>query len=253
MELLIIVLLILTLYGISFYFKKRVFPKIKGAFGEYKVSSKLKRLKRKDYIVLNYLLLKNGNSTTQIDHIVISKSGIFVIETKNYKGWIHGHQNSEYWSQTIYKHKRKLRNPIKQNWAHVFALKKILSEYQYVKYYPIVVFAGNGKLKNVTTSLPVIYTRELLRTIKKTNDSENLSHNQMKMISNKLIEHNLTGGKENRNHVKKIKTNFRERNKREKLKICPKCGTKLIIRKGKYRKFYGCQNFPKCRYTLNIN
>lgn len=115
MDPLIILLLILALYGFSFYFKKRIIPKIKGAVGEYKVSAKLKRLKKKDYIVLNDLLLKNGNSTSQIDHIVISKSGIFVIETKNYKGWIHGHQNSEYWTQTIYKHKRKLRNPIKQN------------------------------------------------------------------------------------------------------------------------------------------
>lgn len=252
MDPLIILLLILALYGFSFYFKKRIIPKIKGAVGEYKVSAKLKRLKKKDYIVLNDLLLKNGNSTSQIDHIVISKSGIFVIETKNYKGWIHGHQNSEYWTQTIYKHKRKLRNPIKQNWVHVFALKKILSEYQYVKYYPIVVFAGNGKLKNVTASLPVIYTRELLRTIKKTNNSENLSPNQMKLISDKLTQSNVADRKENRNHVKKVKRKVQERKKKEKLKVCPKCGTELIIRKGKYGKFYGCQNFPKCRYTLNI-
>ncbi|MDR0983101.1 MAG: NERD domain-containing protein [Culturomica sp.] len=252
MEPLIIVLLILTLYGISFYFKKRIVPKIKGAFGEYKVSSKLKRLNKNDYIILNNLLLKKGYSTTQIDHIVISKRGIFVIETKNYKGWIHGHENSEYWTQTIYKYKTRLRNPIKQNWVHVFALKKILSEYQYIKYYPIVVFAGNGKLKNVTTSLPVIYTRELLRTIKKTNNPEYLSHHQMRLIADKLTQHNVTNRKESRNHVKKIKTNVRERQKKENLKICPKCGNNLIIRKGKYGKFYGCQTFPKCKYTLNI-
>ena len=31
--------------------------------------------------------------------------------------------------------------------------------------------------------------------------------------------------------------------------ICPKCGGKLIMRDGKYGKFIGCSNFPKCRYT----
>ena len=130
----IVIISILIFYGTYLYFKKIVIPKIKGAVGEYKVSSRLRRLKQKEYIVLNDILLDNGNSTTQIDHIVICRSGVVVIETKNYKGWIHGHQNSEYWTQTIYKYKKKLRNPIKQNWGHVYALKKILSEYRFINY-----------------------------------------------------------------------------------------------------------------------
>ena len=32
-------------------------------------------------------------------------------------------------------------------------------------------------------------------------------------------------------------------------KICPKCGAKLVIRFGRYGKFYACSNFPKCKYT----
>lgn len=35
-------------------------------------------------------------------------------------------------------------------------------------------------------------------------------------------------------------------------KICPKCGGQLIIRKGPYGKFYGCRNYPKCRYTRSL-
>lgn len=203
-----IILIILVFYGITYYLKKRVFPKIKGAFGELKVSSKLKRLNKKEYIVLNDLLLNYGNSTTQIDHIVICKSGVFVIETKNYKGWIHGHQNSEYWTQTIYNYKKKLRNPIKQNWVHVFAIKKILSEYNYINYFPIIVFAGSGKLKNITSSLPVVYARKVLKTIKNLNEQENLSYNQMQLISDKLHQLNIIDRKENRNHVKQVKNRF---------------------------------------------
>ena len=81
MEILIIIVF-LILYGILYYLKKKFIPRIIGTYGEYKVSSKLKRLNRKDYIVLNDILLKKNNSTTQIDHIVVCKSGIFVIETK---------------------------------------------------------------------------------------------------------------------------------------------------------------------------
>jgi predicted RNA-binding Zn-ribbon protein involved in translation (DUF1610 family) len=248
-----LIIIILVLFGFSYYFKNIFFPKAKGAYGEYIVARKLKRLAKKEYIVLNNILLKNNNSTTQIDHIVICKSGIIVIETKNYSGWIHGHEKSEYWTQTIYKHKSKLKNPIKQNWIHVYAIKKLLAEYNYIKYLPIVVFSGNGKLKNITSELPVIYTNRLLKTIKEFNKCELMTYSQMESISLKLNSLNLTGRKENRKHKKLVKQKIREQRKNERHKVCPKCGNKLIKRNGKYGRFYGCSNFPKCKFTLNIN
>lgn len=249
----LLVIAILIGFCISIYFKRNVVPRIKGAVGEYKVSLKLSRLNRKNYIVLNDILLVYGNSTTQIDHIVISRSGIFVIETKNYKGWIHGHEKSEYWSQTFYKQKRKFRNPIKQNWVHVYALKSIISTYYSHNYYPIVVFSGSGKLKNVTSTLPVVYTRKLLRTIRNNSKEDNLSYNEMKAIADKINRFNITGKKRRRKHNRKAGKKSRETKKKEKLKICPRCSGKLILKKGKYGKFYGCSNFPKCRYTLDKN
>ncbi len=35
-------------------------------------------------------------------------------------------------------------------------------------------------------------------------------------------------------------------------KKCPKCGAPLIIRLGKFGKFYACSNFPKCKYTAPL-
>ena len=35
-------------------------------------------------------------------------------------------------------------------------------------------------------------------------------------------------------------------------KVCPKCGGKLVKKKGKYSSFYGCSNFPTCNYTEKI-
>lgn len=90
-------------------------PKIKGYFGEKSVAFFLSKLDDTKYKVINNIMLQVGNKTTQIDHVVVSNYGIFVIETKNYKGWITGNEFDEYWKQTIYKRKEKLHNPIKQN------------------------------------------------------------------------------------------------------------------------------------------
>ncbi len=32
---------------------------------------------------------------------------------------------------------------------------------------------------------------------------------------------------------------------------CPKCGSELLLRKGRYGEFIACSNFPKCKYTKN--
>jgi len=35
-------------------------------------------------------------------------------------------------------------------------------------------------------------------------------------------------------------------------RTCPKCGAPLLIRLGKFGKFYACSKFPKCRYTESL-
>ena len=104
-----------------------------GKAGEKRVARKLDWLP-KEYIVLNDIMLPTQYGTTQIDHIVVAPYGIFVIETKNYKGWIFGHENSEEWKQSLLGKKRfwgwsseqhKFRNPIRQNQAHTRTIKRI--------------------------------------------------------------------------------------------------------------------------------
>lgn len=74
----------------------------------------------------------------------------------------------------------------------------------------------------------------------------------MESISDKLLKSNITDLKISKSHSSQVKKQIRERNKKEKQKICSKCGNKLIKKRGEYGKFYGCDNFPKCRYTINI-
>lgn len=244
------ILIALLLFGFYHYSKNQISPKVKGIIGEQKAALLLRHLNKEEYVVLNDILLQNKNLTSQIDHIVISKSGIFVIETKNYKGWIHGHQNSEFWTQTIYKHKRKLRNPIKQNWSHIYAIKNILSDFNYIKYYPIVVFTGSGKIKNVTSDYPVIYLNNLIRTIRSIDKEENLSHDQIKIISERIKERNIVDREVSKQHNKQVKAQTHERRELIRQKICPRCNNSLVLRHGKYGRFYGCENFPECRFTI---
>ena len=68
------------------------------------------------------------NETTQIDHILLSPFGVFVIETKNYKGWIFGGERQKTWTQKIYKKSFKFQNPLHQNYKHQKVLEAVLAD-----------------------------------------------------------------------------------------------------------------------------
>lgn len=69
---------------------KKYRPGIKGWLGEKSMGTNLLDLPQTIYHVLNNVLIQNGEKTTQIDHVVVSPYGIFVIETKNWNGFIYG-------------------------------------------------------------------------------------------------------------------------------------------------------------------
>lgn len=84
-------------------------PALKGAFGETIVSWLLSHLPKDQYKVIHNIMLKTERGTSQVDHVVVSIYGIFVIEVKNYNGWIIGTENSSQWTQIIYKKKAILK------------------------------------------------------------------------------------------------------------------------------------------------
>ena len=105
-------------------------PFLKGKMGEFAVSAHVKLYLNKDhYILLNDCTLPDEqNQTTQIDHILLSPFGVFVIETKNYKGWIFGGERQKMWTQKIYKKSFKFQNPLHQNYKHQKVLEAILAD-----------------------------------------------------------------------------------------------------------------------------
>lgn len=102
----------IILFLVLIIFIRLKMPMWKGKYSEKLVNNKIQELPE-EYVIFNDLLFESNGYSTQIDHIVVSPYGVFVIETKGYKGWILGGENSEYWTQTIYKSKHQFYNPIK--------------------------------------------------------------------------------------------------------------------------------------------
>ena len=127
---------IIILFIISFLVKKKYLDK--GKLGERSVSKRLKRLDNNKYKVINDVILKTSRGTSQIDHLVVSNYGIFVIETKNYQGWIVGSENADNWQQIIYNKKNFFRNPIKQNYGHIKAIEENLKVNNKIEYISII-------------------------------------------------------------------------------------------------------------------
>ncbi|GAB1475215.1 hypothetical protein MASR2M70_00470 [Bacillota bacterium] len=223
--------------------------KFRGFQGEQKVKRKLNKLPDDQYIVLNDVILRTAKGSTQIDHVVVSIYGIFVIETKNYTGWISGSEFGEKWTKNMYGNKYDFYNPLRQNYAHMKALEEKLSINEN-NFIPIVAFSNRCTLK-VNTQQPVIYISHLLSEIDRYKDYK-VGPDEIKGISERILALNTSSQDLRSGHTEIIRENVREDNRKISQGICPKCSGQLVRRSGKYGSFYGCSNYPKCRYTKKI-
>jgi Nuclease-related domain/Topoisomerase DNA binding C4 zinc finger len=242
----ILLLILLTSLVVLGFFKS----KIKGIFGEKKVGAILSFLDKSQYKILNNVVLEREGRTSQIDHLVISDFGVFVIETKNYKGWILGSENSEYWTQVLFKRKEKLYNPIRQNNGHILSLKKCLAEFKNVNYISIIVFSSSAEIK-VKTETDITYPLRLLKVIRKYS-AVTLSENEKQNIFDKVQADNVSGSYDKRQHIQSIKQRINSRDELIKQNKCPYCTSELVLRKGKFGQFLACSNFPRCKFTKNV-
>ena len=224
-----------------------IWRRTKGKRGEKQVAVLLSMLP-KEYKVINDLLLQSGGYSTQIDHVVVSAYGVFVIETKYYKGWIYGGENSEFWTQNIYGHKYELRNPLRQNHGHVKAITRLLSDFGPIPIYNIVAFSHQASLK-VDRSLPVMYWSQIVPYIRRHKEPY-ISEERVTEIYDTLITANVTDKDARKTHINNVKRNQSRRNIAVAHGKCPLCGGDLVLRNGRYGRFYGCSNYPKCTYIL---
>ena len=226
---------------------KEIKGNIKGTFGEVRQEIRLHRLDREKYKVINNILIPSKNKTSQIDHLVISNYGIFVIENKNFSGSIYGSERDKSWTQVMAKSKNVFYNPILQNYGHIKALEEIIGYNKGI--YSIVVFSNKAILKKIDVSsnnVKVINEGDLLSTIYSYRMNI-LTDEEVKEYLNKVLASMGSIRQDINAHVKNIKEILDKNSK-----TCPRCKSELVQRKGQYGNFLGCSSYPKCKYTYKL-
>lgn len=225
-------------------------PTVIGAEGERRVSSALSRkLAKDDYVLLEDLILPTTQGTTQIDHIVLSRYGIFVIETKNMSGWIFGEKEQVRWTQVMRGHKSQFQNPLRQNYQHVKVVQDLLG-IRLDQLENVVVFVGSAKPK---TEMPpnVLWGRGELSNYIASQRTVLFTDTDVRDFARILRSSALEANRETRRaHVQHV----REKTTRKKSDVtkCPRCGSKMLARCNRKtgQTFYGCSRYPKCRGPL---
>jgi hypothetical protein len=156
-----------------------------------------------DYHLLNHVTLRLEDGTTQVDHILVSRFGVFVIETKDFNGWIFADPKQVKWTQVLFRLKRRFQNPIFQNSRHVRAVRGLLDFLPPDAIRSVVVFTGDVEFK--TDVPPGVYSvRELMDHLRGQTD-EVMSHNRMQFCVGRLETARLAiSGKTDVEHVQSL-------------------------------------------------
>ncbi|MEG1167187.1 NERD domain-containing protein [Gordonibacter sp.] len=250
----------------------------KGRQGEKLTERELNLVKlfgRDGKVLRNVYVPKSNGETSEIDVLFISQKGIFVIESKNYSGWIFGNEADRYWTVSLPGgNKNRFYNPILQNRGHVKWLGQYLSDN--TPLYSIIAFSERCKLKKVTVlsdDVRVIKRDRLYATVREIwksaedalseNEVENL-HSHLKLLTNADEATKMA-------HVAAIEQKYASEKKSCRKNTdrqadvavscldsaCPRCGGELVLRTAKKGlnaggQFYGCSNFPRCRFTRDV-
>jgi hypothetical protein len=188
-------------------------PWFKGWIGELQINLVTKFFLDKNvYRLIKNVTIPADGGTTQIDHVIVSRFGVFVVETKNLRGWIFGKEGDAYWTQKLYRHSEKFQNPLRQNYKHTKTLADTLGISD-DKMRSVIVFTGDTSFKtdmpeNVTNPRGYIrYIRSHTRTV--------LTDSEVNRIIKSIAEKRLVPGlKTHFQHIKHVKDIKAEKNRR---------------------------------------
>ena len=184
----------------------------KGLHGEYKIFQMLRTYENYGArFLFNCYLPRDYNETTEVDVILLTHDGIFVIESKNYDGWIFGSEDQDLWTQTLPAgnkiHKTHFYNPIRQNSTHIKYLKKIIGDN--LPIYSIIIFSDNCTLKDIKVTNPeikVIYLGRAIRTVSdlSTKTPNSISQENLVSIYDKLFPYTQVSENLKQQHIRNI-------------------------------------------------
>jgi hypothetical protein len=206
------------------------------------------------YFLCSDIVLKTQTGTTQIDQIIISRFGIFVVEIKNYKGWIFGNAKAAQWTQVLTSGKYRFQNPLRQNYKHIKTLQSLFN-YREDTFKSLVVFSGQVGFKTEVPENVVRGGAAYINFIKK-HQTVLLSDDAVKK-SFEHIENNRLSNEEHQAHIAKIKEQYSNADENN-APQCPRCTNIMILRIAKSgqnigNKFWGCSRYPQCKFTISIS
>jgi len=185
--------------------------KDKGIYGEFITFTYLEELNFYKRLLANLYLPKPDGSTTEIDLLMISQTGIYVFESKNYSGWIFGDERHKNWTQTLKGNKKnQFYNPIWQNNGHINALMTVLGMQEGNLFKSIIVFSERCELKKINVASPnvrVIKRDSLINTINQDQEGFHgvLTIEEIERIYLKLQEFNCVDERTKEAHIKNIR------------------------------------------------
>lgn len=182
----------------------------KGKYGEYLIYKNLRGLEDIGAkFLFNIYIPRENNKTTEIDLLLICSKGLFVLESKNYDGWIFGNETQKNWTQVIYDHKEYFYNPIMQNALHLKCLKTLIEEN--IPMHSIIVFSDDCTLKKITiksNDVNVINrykVASIITQICKQTQEEFLTETKINDIFNKLYPYTQVSCEAKVQHIKNIR------------------------------------------------
>jgi len=218
---------------------------LNGWLGEKATSIGLRNvLDNSIYCLVENVILPVPNGTTQIDLIVCSVFGIFVVEVKNFNGLIHGDANAAQWFHFSSGGFHAFRNPLRQNYGHVKAMAEFLNlpESAFV---PAVFFVGNSAFAN---SMPSNVLSSGVAGYIESFQSRRLTDPQAVEAARRLRE-NKANFFRTRQHVADLHQRLEDAER------CPVCHVGRVMMRTSSRdgrQFWGCSNFPSCQFTRSL-
>lgn len=136
---------------------------------EYLMFETLRNMTSEFKLIPNVYLPKQDVTTTEIDLILVHRTGFYVFESKHYSGQIFGSEDRGYWTQTLNsRNKYQFINPIYQNDHHIKVLKEHFPQYEHILFLSLVIFSDKSKLQNIVVNKPnivVIHLKDLPSTL----------------------------------------------------------------------------------------
>lgn len=173
------------------------------------------------------------------------------MESKNYGGWIFGSEGQTQWTQTLEGGKQeRFYNPIIQKRAHVRALAAYLGLHEDA-FRSYIVFSERCELRKVpgnTDDYLICQRQHLVKLLKRYIRGRERIFDDTRFDELKASLEELMNGS-----TDKAKAEHVAQAQRVKAgEVCPRCGSALVKRKGRYGEFMGCSNYPKCKFTKSL-